>query len=1424
MSSQSASKGSPLVSLPNLAILENPTGTTGANGVNPYYSGQPAPMGLADFGLGTSGPYSYNTTHINSQITFASAPYATAPGSASVINPGGANQGYVGSPLEFSIQLNTVTINYTIPGSTDGTFWTQNVLDMNATGIHFVDDVFNLTGPVTAFFPGTIASGCGLTDLTNELTEYGGVYQCVGTTIPISSLGFPLTISLYNNATVNTTSKQDVVSFGYRFSSPTDAFPAVTGWSDNVSFVNPNPTVVPTSKLGYGIDGYSATPSGLLRDAEVIFGGPIGGSNAIFNSLNAAVTLSYSNASSGGWKSVPSAFDFGTDTGETSTGIAAYWTASGTEEVNQGPSMLYGLWGALKSASVAAGDIQFQGTITPDYGFVFVSNVAPGGLGANLSIVPTTNTGTFDSYLPATVPPGTQYYVRSYADGFVAQNTTPFSTSQTAYAITLNASVDTLNAPLYSDGNAQESLLSTDIGLATAGDYNGLVVDLNLSFNHLNDYSFPSFALFQETSVGNTVTVNNTTQGPDSPLGTIYYYDHPGVPPTGFLVPGPFLNKTDRPNFSLAINFFDSDDFTVSNETLLGSAAYGTPFGSGGTIFLFDDAFADVENIQTVDSSYGAFIGASAFIFVENVVAQSGSNGVDEVGVEITFVENVSASGPGSFGIYALATGVDTTYEYINASDYAAGVYAGGYSVEPYYAVPGLHDSEIESVNATTGAAGVVLIDSYENEVFYDTAVTGAVAFEGNYSAYDYFYYIAATGATAGFLLNDTNDRVYYLTITDTATQTGSIDELSSWDDYYYTTVNGAGVGVAVEGSLGTYMEFVWDNASSVSGVEYLDAVNGEVYYLYVNASGTLGASVVDNVGFYGYYAYTTGPNTYSITGGYDTELEDGEYAVATGVSVSGVDNYGLQLYYWDFATITGTTATNGSEGLYLSYEDYYITVTDTTATDGSLGVYIYEYGYGITVTDTTVSDYSAGVYVYESDWISINGVTATNTTLEPPFYDNYYNYWGPVAAVFTEYASQTTITNVGATNYPFALYDEYSGDSEEGAGSITVNNLTSTGGYDAVVLDGTSYGIFEDLLASHDVVGLYAEDSDYNLVTASTFLDDQSYGVALYYSDDNIIAGNNFIGNNGATSTYNAAHIQAFATGGDFNYWYNPTTYTGNYWADWHTDPNGNLAPYIITSDLRNVDDYPLNVPAGEIQVWFYESGLLSGTTWSMTFNGATESTTNNWLVFGVPAAGNYTFTAGAVAGYSVVPPTGTVSLPTGTTSVEETVQYTALYTVLVTEKGLPAGTTWSVTVAGVNVTGNTTTLTVPVPAGVYTFQISPVSGYVASPPNGTVNVGASPTYKLGVTFSTVSSSTSLVSTNTYNTGFAIAIAIAVIALLIGLLALFWPRRAKPSENPNPPTAWTPPAASGTPPAASGTPPASGTNTWSEGSGNPPS
>jgi thermopsin len=368
----------PLTSLPNINILKGTVQPVQALST-PGYAAPPAPLGLGDFGLGTS-PYAYNTSHILGSVTFNTPPNATQPSASGVILPdsGGQHEGYVGSPFEFGIQLNTIATNITIPGSNTAFFWTQNVVNWNDTGIHFVDDTFNATGG--GFGLNDIFSGCNnnTAGAQHILVTYGLVFQCVGTTIPISPVDYPITIQLYNNATVNA-QLRDQVSYGYRIIEAGTGT-ILTGISDTVVFVNPNSTA-PAYTPGFTVDGFTGTPGNFLRDSEIVIVGGIGGDNAQFRSISGSMSLQYSNASFGGWKNVPSAYNFGGNTGETSGGIADYWTPSHTLVFNQGPSLLYGLWGAEPQVSVASGDIHIAGSISPTYGFVFLSNLPPDAVG-----------------------------------------------------------------------------------------------------------------------------------------------------------------------------------------------------------------------------------------------------------------------------------------------------------------------------------------------------------------------------------------------------------------------------------------------------------------------------------------------------------------------------------------------------------------------------------------------------------------------------------------------------------------------------------------------------------------------------------------------------------------------------------------------------------------------------------------------------------------------------------------------------------------------------------------------------------------------------------------------------------------------------------------------------------------------------------
>jgi hypothetical protein len=1476
----------PIASVPNPRLILNHYSSVSA-AVFPAYMSQPAPMGIADYGLGPHGPFSYNTSHIDGVLTFNTPPNATAPGSEGVINPSGALEGYVGSVWEFSVQLNTVTTNITIPGSNSAQFWTQNVFDMNATAIHFVNDEVNFTNPTGYIAPNALYYGCGSSDPFSFVFE--PYFQCIGPTVTISPTDFPLTIQLYNNASTNAQGRSQL-TLGYRLSGA-GGFVS-TGIYDTVIFTNPNATA-PTNQPGFGINGFTPTPLGEVSDAELIFGGQIGGTNAVFNSLNGTMNLLYSNASSDGWNIVRSAYNFGTDTGETSTGVAGYWTgASATthiEEINAGPSFLYGLWDGLPWASVASGDIQFSGSISPDYGFVFLSNIAPGLFGDNMTIVPTNAAGDFNTYLPPAVPPGTSYYVQAFADGFAEYNgSAAFTTSQSAYAIAMTAAPGTLNAPLYMNGNAQAALLAKYVLGVTTGPYDfvGLTVSLNLTFTHLNEFYYPSFTIYQETDVTDAVTVGDDYQGWNY-YGFQCYIGNLDLTPTGFLEPGPpFLGCTD--DFLDQFGIFGSTNAVFTDELLAGSTYYGTGGVTGNAVTLWQDTGAIVHYVLAFDGSYGIFVGDSSGTSVSFVGAETGANAVDDFGSTHTTVSVATATNTNSFGVYAVAS-TDATYEWINATDYADGLWAG---YAPVFA--GVTDSSLTHANATDYAVAAVvglssqLTISDVGSYLYASGVeveesTGITITNLNaYEAGGIYLYETDHTTIQGYNLaqNPYGDYAHYGSYFEDAGNTTLSDALflNYWwggietygFDSTFANVNVVGTAAGFGTDEYAYVGFEsWDQ-TGFAGTDLASTYAHYAFDFEYSTGGTIagvsadhdefGADLFDSSG----YAFTDVSAT--LTG---TASEVGGVSIAeplsTGNSVTGVtandDAVGVAI--WGGAsgnTVTTVAASDDSIGVYL-YNSGSATISGVTATFDSLGVAV-DPSSDVTISGVTASQYSIGTEIEDSSQVSISGTTASNTSLGDAILDStivtdtgasafdgnstavfvggsdfvtvsgtkasatvlrpLYAGFGdlPSAAVVTEESTAVTVSDVTATNYGAAFYDI---DSY----GLQVNNVNATGSTYAVVLNGTYDSYFTGIGAYHDWVGLIdnpceCDDSYDNYVAGSSFVDDTSYGVAFVAGFENTVTGSTFIGDNGATGTYNPGHIQAESSYD--NYFntcsnYECTSGVGNYWADWHTyGSNGFLAPYVVSGAA--VDMFPTG-PQETFAVTFSEHGLATGQNWSVTLGGMTEVTVNDSITFTVPM-GTYLYQVNPVAGYTVSPSSGGTITEAGA-PYSVVLTFSAItYAVTLSESGLSAGTSWGATVNGVTQSTTGTTLTFYLPAGTsYAYSFNAVSGYnlPSTGASGTFSVTNQPV-SLATTYSPTSTP-SYVQTSDFNNWLAVAIAVAVIALVVGLLALLLRGRKQPPAQGA--QAWTPPPAQ-----SGGAPPVSGgSNTWSEGppsGGSPPS
>jgi hypothetical protein len=1500
------------VYLPNLNLLASGPHTP-SQAVGVGYTANPAPMGIGDFGLGVT-PYAYNTTHFQGSLTLNAA-NGTYPGAYYFITPPGATGGSYNSPYYVGIQLNTVTSNIQTPGNNQTSFWTQNVVTINGNWIQFENNVWNFSAG--DLLPGSILSGNGTYVAPTFYYDYG----------PSFPLTFPVTINLYNNVSV--VNHMDQVTFGYRV---VDSKGVFQGIYDTVVFNNSWAPMDPQFAPNFQVSGTYTTPLGLDYDSELIFGGPGGGSNAVFNSINGTESLQYSNLSSGGWKSVPSAYDFGGDTGETAIGVAETWNPAdgGSVNLSTGPSLLYGLWNSPPDVQSASGSIHYQGTVSPDWAFVFMGD---GGPYFNQSYVPTNATGAFNTYVPPVngVFPnsaGHVYYAWGVADGY-ARDQVDFSATTTGVTLTLSPSVGQMTEPLYLNGNSQAESAAAALRGWTTGPLVFSNLDLlsgtsghdALFFDHLNDWGFVSFNLFQATDVTDVINVTSIAQGNSFATANNYYLDGPpiGSPSTLLGIPPPLTN--DLPQYGELIAFYSDPHVQVYDQGVQGYFG-GSPLDpsgyynlnpAGGAMVLWNTPDAVLNETASEIGSYGAWIAGSPGVTDTNAVAILGANAVSLAGSNDATVQWVTSVGSvywhndegwvnqTPFGVYDTGS-IGGTFSDITAIDGGVGfadfggtgavvndVVGEGFSVNVSSEnidslsigtlLNGAMDTSINNTTAYDGAIGVA--DGWFGFSSFATTVTNLSAF-GPGDALGLALLGSDYTNVTNFVAQDTSEGAY-ISGTQNTTFTNTLIEDVEYGvrggDTNYTTSDNLTV---VDTAYGFFLESVDNTVFTNTNITFVDdgiVLLGAVQTTVTNLNASLveedaGVALEDavtttltNILGYGSVAvWVDGANLVTATNITGTNaihdaavfLEDGSGATVTLVASSD-ECAGVEFEDWTTATVTQVNALADSVGVYIEESStisvsgvtvsggsvgvaaYYsndisvttvsttdpfslisvgvyttdttnVSVSQITATDESIGVEITDGSQWTTVTSATVTNMSVAVYSVASDYTYISGVTATNASLSSPWSDGHPNGVPGVAAVVTEDDYLDTISNVTATTYPAAYFDYYSG----GPGVDSVNASSSTF---AIVLNGTSGGTFVNIGAYQDWVGMELNDgASYNTITMSTFVDSTSYGVAVYDGSQNVVYDSSFIGNNGATGTYSAAHIQALAGGGGSGGNYFDLGGIGNYWADWHTyNQYGQLAPYPLVGG--SWDYYPLG-PMESFTVNFSESGLPIGTTWSVTLGGVTQSSKALTISFTEPM-GTYSYGVGALAGWASSPSSGSV-LVTGPTYNVSVRFSTVVYAVTLSVGGLSADTTWSATVNGVTQSTSGTSLVFYLANGTFPYAFNAVSGYsLSSSGNGTLAVNGAP-LAVATTYSSASTP-SYVSTDTFNTWLAVAFAIAVIALVLALLALFLRRRRE--EPPSTAAqAWTPPPTQST----GGAPPASGSSgSGSEGppaGGSPPS
>jgi hypothetical protein len=334
---------------------------------------------------------------------------------------------------------------------------------------------------------------------------------------------------------------------------------------------------------------------------------------------------------------------------------------------------------------------------------------------------------------------------------------------------------------------------------------------------------------------------------------------------------------------------------------------------------------------------------------------------------------------------------------------------------------------------------------------------------------------------------------------------------------------------------------------------------------------------------------------------------------------------------------------------------------------------------------------------------------------------------------------------------YAFVLMDE---DSATVLDSTALNN--SDGGLTATDLQGlTLTGDNFSAYPANDVTAVSVSASDSVVVADTTFAQDFE-AVALGDSDATIQGStfdrDNFSFSFDAASAGLVFHNDFVEDGGwmlagtPTFAWNEPYPVGGNYWSNYtgsdrFSGPDQNIpgpdgigdTPFVLAPS--EVDYYPLMTPWVDHVVVFVESGLPSGTPWSVDLNG-TSYTSDGASIVVYSAVGAFTefiYSIAPVDGRFPTPSAGTGEFDNGTVLL--TVQFRPpTYAQTFTVSGLPNNASWSVTVNGSrHSTEAPDSIVLDLANGTYDYTVGPTAGFLYSPIGGVLYVrGGSQTVAL--------------------------------------------------------------------------------------------
>jgi len=275
--------------VPNSA-LEAPQVSSQAIDVFRAYSTEPAPMGIADYGVGSGGPYQYSAISFLGSVFIASLQTRNATGDPSM-----------GFQLNVVLAFTDSNMQYA--------YWIQDVaqIDTSTNQIFFIDNIWNFTSH-GANMVGSAVSGNGQVAIYHGTGYYYDVPP-VGTGNGIN-LSYPATVSFLVTTSLNS-NRQPTVKFQYEDGVGIQNY-------DNVTFKTANHV---SALTGFEVNGNTYNPGGTYFDSELVLGGPGGGLSTADVNSDLRLSLYYWNGHN--FQTVPNAYNFGSDTAETISSVAS---------------------------------------------------------------------------------------------------------------------------------------------------------------------------------------------------------------------------------------------------------------------------------------------------------------------------------------------------------------------------------------------------------------------------------------------------------------------------------------------------------------------------------------------------------------------------------------------------------------------------------------------------------------------------------------------------------------------------------------------------------------------------------------------------------------------------------------------------------------------------------------------------------------------------------------------------------------------------------------------------------------------------------------------------------------------------------------------------------------------------------------------